>query len=260
VSRSGVPRAFLLLFGVLLLATGLALAASTDGDDRTVWLLCVAPLGVAALAAAAHRPPSRQDLSGVVAGSVVARGQALQGTLVTASRRGGVAGLVGCAAFAVAGVGFVTVPEELGPDVGAIRVLGVVCVVLFGGVGLVGVASLARGSGGVFLAPEGIANGSGGTFVPWSGIVDVVVLSVRGTEMLGLRVASSSVVRTSPWARWLLPLNRRAGADVAFPFSLASADGDLLAAVVRRLLDHPEDRAWLASPGGAEALRRLAPP
>lgn len=143
----------------------------------------------------------------------------------------------------MAGVGFVRDGETS---------LGVLTILVFGGVGAFTVPASLRGTNHPLLAPDGVHQA--GTVVPWEAIEGWSIRRIRSAEFLRLEVEAQQVA-AGRLAAAVIRL-RRGKVDV--PLSDLAGDGDLLVDVVERLLDHPEERALLADPGGEAAIRRLS--
>src|SRR5687767_8971596 len=84
-------------------------------------------------------------------------------------------------AFVLLGV-FMARTSESGFD----AAVGWVCAAFFGLTTLAGIRNLVRGGVAFVFDRSGIMDTSRGILIPWSEIEDIVVISVKGTRMLGV--------------------------------------------------------------------------
>lgn len=91
--------------------------------------------------------------------------------------------------------------------------VGWICAAFFGLTSLAGVRNIVRG-GVVFVFDQaGITDTSRGILIPWSEVEDVLVVSVKGTRMLGisLRHPEQFLSRVSAAQQAMANLNQRMG-------------------------------------------------
>lgn len=227
-------------FGVLSV---LVAPVTIAGGDPGMGVAMLA-FGGALVAMGLIRPAPEGAVGEAEPGSATLRdGRTLRGTWLRASSRRANVAIIGCFAFAIAGVGFI---------VSGAVVLGAITAGLFGPAGLL---ALRNRGGDVLLAPEGVAWAGGSTFIAWDAVDEVRLRDIRGTRFVDLVPTDRGAIQTGPLTRALLPLSRGA---VSIGLSTLTMDPDAAYDVVVRLMEAPDERPLLASPGGEAALRRLA--
>jgi hypothetical protein len=256
----------MVLVGGSFTVAGLTLALTGRGADRATGAVAALFFFACLLTAPLFAPRRRRGRPRL--GSVALDGRQERGVVVPYSAAGQAVLLVASACLALACLGLAVFAGAFAGGPGAspwpARLVGGVGAAFFG----LGLVALARRGWGrrwrVLLTPSAVVVAAGGarTVVPWDAIRQVrpteVTTSVRGMTvrepLLGLDVHDLGAVRTGRLGRLLLPLNRRLAADITLPVRTLEVDPDRLCQVLRHYLEHPEDRAELAGPGGLARL------
>jgi hypothetical protein len=243
--RERWKRWLMVVFGALCLVVGVL---SFSGAS-----LVMIPFGVVLVAVGLLKPSEPGSTKGVSAhdGATVF---AVSGTRERVAA-------AGCFVFAVAGLGFLLFPAEFedGESNGYVRLLGVACIVLFGGMGLASARRAPRGGSAILLTPEALTMRvrSGLTTAPWASIGEVKELEVRGQRFVGLRLAYEDGVVMPGLSMFMRRMNRTWGIDLSIPLTWLESDPDAFQALLVHMHEHPGDRPLLADPGGVDVLRRL---
>jgi hypothetical protein len=165
----------------------------------------------------------------------------------------------GIALFAATGLLMALYPEALADrpgEAGEIRFGGIACVVVFGGVFVIGLFT-GRGRLRLALLEPGLRweAGSAAAFVPWEALGDVWIHEVQGTRMLAFDVQDPSAVVLSRAHRLLSGLNRRlSGADHVIPLETFTVDPWRLADAIEAYAAEPSLRRELGTRGSVERL------
>jgi len=131
---------------------------------------------------------------------------------------------------------------------GEIRVGGIVCTVLFGGVGLGGML-LARGPAPIELLPSGLRwqMGTAPSHVGCDDVMGVPVFAIRNAWFLGFDVRRGGL-RMPPRRRWLTHVNRRiAHTDASIALEAFPVEPERLAEVVAACAGDADRRSEIAT-------------
>ena len=255
--ESRAKRLALALFGAVMTASALGIAATGERADVGVALLAVLPFGLAMLIVGATRPSAPGSRDGMDVRVVEGR----PATVFAISGRRAALGGLGCAAFSLAGVGMAVFAQAFDEPI-KVRIVGIVTAVLFGAWTLRGARFLLRARTGgavgeVVLTPDGLElrGMAGRSAVPWDSVCDVVEAEYRGNAYLGLAVSDRSAIRGSG-ALTPVASQKMIGADIGVSLRLLQADPALLVAAVRHVVEEPHDRAILGCAEAPEAIVR----
>jgi hypothetical protein len=269
-----VQFGLLLAVAVFFPPVGLAMVASGRSADRwagvsvTLFGLALA-VGTPLLRPVRRRSAGRLGLETVDLGARRERGVSLPYSRLRTASAFIVGGLMALAMAAVI-PGTSAFADDPGESPWWPRVIGVLGIVIFP---LVVYAAARKGIGRrwrIVLTPSAVvfAQGRALTVVPWEAIDEVraveTTVHVRGFPVhepyVGLMLADPRAVRMGRLQRALMGVNRRLGADLAFPLRSLNADPALLYTALRHYHTHPDARADLAAETGPDSLRRAGAP
>lgn len=257
------------IFGVAavgFLLVGLAHAIAGPQARRIDALLFLLPLGASFAAMASIRTVPRGRIGGAETTTVTVGGEALRGLRLHAAPARLAAFATTRAAGIVVLLGLIVRPT----GTWAHRVVGAILLLLL----LVRQEvppRLPRSLGGrraISLTEHYLVLDGGRTVVPWDALRHTSLLSTRMrtpyfnltvhfNDLMRLDVRECADLRVPSLTRALLSLNRRPEARVAISLGDLSADSELVAAAIARLLARPAERRLLTTED-PEVLRGLA--
>ena len=231
---SRAKRVLLALVCAVFTAVGvLILVLAETTEDVLGAVMVILFFGVGGAAAVVAPSFTRKGRDGTRTGVVEHRGARVPALVFPRSRAKMRLGFVGCSAIAVAGA----IMLVLGA-----RLVGIVTVLLFGGVAVVGARNAFFGEAFVALLPDGVLARGGGrsTFVPWDAIREVDMLDIQGTPMVSVS-ADPAAVETSTGRQLGMIVSRGAGYP-ELSFSGLVAPEKTLRSAIEHYLHHPGER------------------
>jgi hypothetical protein len=131
-----------------------------------------------------------------------------------------------------------------------LRVTGLVGAVLFASLLILGLRGGLLAEQYVVLLPSGVAAKTAGfsAFVPWDAITAIVLTSLGHQRAVGIQVTDRERIEISSSERIFIRGSRlMSHADLVFPLFVFRSDPYKLLKSAHHLLEHPEERATLAS-------------
>lgn len=235
---------------IAFVVIGLAMFFGASGGDRLWGLFAAAFFGICGIAV--FTPKGKTTGPGYEATTVNHNGSVQQALAFPLDRRRVRTRVFLSLAFGLVGAGMVLFAEPLADahfraSEIAIRLVGLAMLLFFGGVGLI---ALLRGeTPSLLLLAEGVLfqAGSSRVYVPWPAIEDIGVVTMHDNDMLAVRVSDRRAVEAGPFARLLMPMNRRmAGAELSFPMDSFVADPGLVLSKLHHFLVNESARSDIA--------------
>lgn len=237
---------------------GAAQVVAGRGADRIWGLFSLLFFG---LGGAAVYAPKAKSSGGIGTGDVSHRGRYQLALVIEIDRRRHRVRTIASIGMGIAGglvASYADVMTEPGSrySPGSLRVVGLMLLIFAGGGGLLALrkwTSVPR----LILLSDGVLMevGATSTYVPWSAIESVGVFSMRGNDMLGIRVGDRSQVEAGRVARALLPVSRfLSPADLSQALDAFVAEPEVVVSTIDHYFSRPEERELLAS-GEGKAVR-----
>ena len=147
-------------------------------------------------------------------------------------------GVVGCVAFALAGVLLILVGQAS---------VGWITAVFFGALAAVGLTRAFGGPSYVALLGDGILHrGAGTAFVPWEAISEVAVMEINDARFVGVRADPAAIETSTAVQLGIMAGHTVAGVEMSFSGLVATEEE--LCRAIERFLNDPAARARIGDP------------
>lgn len=227
-----LKRVLLAAASIALTTIGAVMLFVGQGRDRVWGLACLLFFGFGGLAYFLLPALTRRG-RGVERREIEHNG-VLQPAIVFVQSRAKIrVAVVGCVAFALAGVLLIFVGEKL---------IGWITAVVFGAFAAVGATRAFGGPMYVALLRDGILHRAAGTaFVPWEAITEVAVMEINDAKFVGVRADPTAIEASTAIQLGIMAGRGIAGVEMSYSGLVATEEE--LCGAIEHFLNDPDARA-----------------